>query len=71
MGHSQKIKAMSAFMSTFLMNSNIGEFYVFQTWKLLVKFQVIEILLYIISRIDLLFINQHYHDSQIVRKNDY
>lgn len=37
----------------------------------IIKFQVIEILLYIISHIDLLFIKQHYHDFQIVRKNDY
>lgn len=51
-------------MSTFLMNSSIGDMEI-------IKFQVIEILLYIISHIDLLFINQHYHDFQIVRKNDY
>lgn len=71
MGHSQKIKAMSDFMSTFLMNSNIGKFYAFQTWKLLVKFQVIGILLYVVAHIDLLFINQHYHDSRIAHKTDY
>lgn len=38
---------------------------------LLVKFQVIEVLLYTVAHSYLLFINQLYHDSKIAHKDHY